>query len=398
MLKSPRDALRPENKPTPGGKPPRSERARSPAVALGNGVFTFLLLAAALFFAGIYFGGKEFEAKGPLAQESIVLVPKGSGTVEIADALASQGVIDSATLFAIAVRVIGKSDELKAGEYAFPAGVSMSGVVDILVDGKAIQHSITIPEGLTTQMIVERLRQDPVLVGDITSSPAEGALLPDTYLFERGTSREQMLQRMQNAHKKLVAEIWARRSPDIILKSPNELVTLASIVEKETGVADERPRVASVFHNRLNKRMKLQSDPTIIYGIVGGKGKLDRPLSRADISGATAYNTYVIPGLPPGPIANPGRASLEATANPMRTDDLFFVADGTGGHAFATTLEDHNANVRRWREIEKSRNTEPGEAGGTGLLEEDSAAAEAAAEPAAEPAKPAKKKKQPAEN
>ncbi|MFY8155165.1 MAG: endolytic transglycosylase MltG [Hyphomicrobiales bacterium] len=367
-------------------------------MALGNGVFTFLLLAAAGFFAAIYFGGKEFEAKGPLAQESIVLVPKGSGTVEIADALASQGVIDSATLFAIAVRVIGKSDELKAGEYAFPAGVSMSGVVDILVDGKAIQHSITIPEGLTTQMIVERLRQDPVLVGDITSSPAEGALLPDTYLFERGTSREQMLQRMQNAHKKLVAEIWARRSPDIILKSPNELVTLASIVEKETGVADERPRVASVFHNRLNKRMKLQSDPTIIYGIVGGKGKLDRPLSRADIKGATAYNTYVIPGLPPGPIANPGRASLEATANPMRTDELFFVADGTGGHAFATTLEDHNANVRRWREIEKSRNTEPGEAGGTGLLEEDAAAAEAAAEPAAEPAKPAKKKKQPAVN
>jgi UPF0755 protein len=227
--------------------------------------------------------------------------------------------------------------------------------------------------------------------------PAEGGLLPDTYLFERGTSREQMLQRMQNAQKKLVAEIWARRAQDLILKSPNELVTLASIVEKETGVADERPRVASVFHNRLNKRMKLQSDPTIIYGIVGGKGKLDRPLSRADIKGATAFNTYVIPGLPPGPIANPGRASLEATANPLRTDDLFFVADGTGGHAFAATLEDHNANVKRWREIEKTRNADAGSAGGTGLLEEDPAEA-APAEPAAEPAKPSKKKKQPAVN
>ncbi len=397
MLKSPRDALRPETKPKPGGKPPRSERARSPAVALGNGVFTFLLLAAAVFFAGLYFGGKQFEAKGPLAQESIVLVPKGSGTVEIADALANQGVIDSPTLFAIAVRVIGKSDELKAGEYSFPAGVSMAGVVDILVGGKVIQHSITIPEGLTSQMIVERLRQDPVLTGDVTTVPAEGGLLPDTYLFERGTSREQMLQRMQNAQKKLVAEIWARRAPDLILKSPNELVTLASIVEKETGVADERPRVASVFHNRLNKRMKLQSDPTIIYGIVGGKGKLDRPLSRADIKGATAFNTYVIPGLPPGPIANPGRASLEATANPLRTDDLFFVADGTGGHAFAATLEDHNANVKRWREIEKTRNADSGSAGGTGLLEEDPAEA-APAEPAAEPAKPSKKKKQPAVN
>ena len=231
----------------------------------------------------------------------------------------------------------------------------MQEVIDTIVLGRAILHAITIPEGLTSQQIVERLRQDDVLAGDIQEIPREGALLPETYKFQRGGSRDSLLQKMARDQKLLLDEIWRRRSPDLPLASPYDLVTLASIVEKETGKADERPRVAGVFINRLRRHMRLQSDPTIVYGLVGGQGPLGRPLTRADIELSSPYNTYVIDGLPPGPIANPGRAALEAVANPSRTQDLYFVADGTGGHVFADSLDAHNRNVLRWRQIEQAK-------------------------------------------
>lgn len=193
------------------------------------------------------------------------------------------------------------------------------------------------------------MQEQPELAGDVSAAPAEGSILPDTYVFRRGLTRQKLIEDMQDAETHLIDELWAKRPPTTTLKSKEELLTLASIVEKETGIAEERPQVASVFLNRLKLGMKLQSDPTIIYGIVGGKGKLDRPLTRADIDAVTPYNTYQIPALPPGPIANPGRAALEAVLNPASTSYLYFVADGTGGHAFAATLDEHNVNVQKWR-------------------------------------------------
>jgi UPF0755 protein len=222
-----------------------------------------------------------------------------------------------------------------------------------MVEGKVIQHSLTIPEGLTSQMIIDKLNQDDLLTGDAPPMPPEGSLLPDTYKYERGTTRSTMIRKMQEEQRQLVDQIWKQRAPNLPLKSPAEMVTLASIVEKETGQAEERPHVASVFINRLQKNMRLQSDPTVIYGMVGGKGKLDRSLTSADLGQPTRFNTYTIPGLPPSPIANPGRAAMEAVASPLATKDLYFVADGSGGHAFAPTLDEHNKNVARWRQLQQ---------------------------------------------
>jgi peptidoglycan lytic transglycosylase G len=243
--------------------------------------------------------------------------------------------------------------DLKPGEYNFQKNASLREVIATIVEGKVVQHSVTIPEGLTSEQILARLGENDIFAGGVREIPREGTLLPETYKFPRGTSREQVVQRMQQAQKRLVAEIWEHRSPDIPIKSPEQLVTLASIVEKETGKSDERSRVAAVFTNRLRQKIKLQSDPTIIYGLVGGKGTLGRPIKRSEITQPSPYNTYVIEGLPPGPISNPGRASLEAAANPARTRDLYFVADGTGGHAFTETYDQHQKNVARLRAMEK---------------------------------------------
>src|SRR5436190_1873580 len=234
---------------------------------------------------------------------------------------------------------------LKPGEYSFQRNASLRDVIGTIVEGKVVQHSVTIPEGLTSEQIVARLTDNDIFAGPIREVPREGTLLPETYKFPRGTTREQVIARMQQAQKRVLAEIWERRNADIPVKSPEQLVTLASIVEKETGKPDERSRVAAVFVNRLRQKMKLQSDPTIIYGLVGGKGTLGRPIMRSEIEQPTPYNTYVITGLPPGPVANPGRAALEAAANPSRTREIYFVADGTGGHVFSENLEAHNRNV-----------------------------------------------------
>lgn len=333
--------------------PKASRRARHPIIIVGNAIFTLLLLLAVVVGGAVVYGSQQFGATGPLASDRTVNIPPRTGLRDMADLLEREGVISNSTYFILGAVVLGATDKLKAGEYVFEKGASMDDVLQTVISGKSIQHSVTMAEGLTTQQIVQRLNDAEVLSGPIQRIPPEGSLLPETYRVTRGTPREQILQRMAAANKKLVEEIWARRTPDLPIKDINEFITLASIVEKETAVASERQRVAGVFVNRLNKKMRLQSDPTIIYGIVGGKGTLGRSLTRADVDAPTPYNTYTIAALPPGPIANPGRASLEAVANPLRTNELYFVADGTGGHAFAETYEQHLKNVARWRDFQK---------------------------------------------
>jgi peptidoglycan lytic transglycosylase G len=347
--RSPRAALEPDRMPEP--KRP-SARARHPIVVAGSAFFTFVLLAA--FAAGVAFtvGKQRFEAPGPLAEDKIVNIPQRVGVRDIADLLQREGVIDQPWVFIGSVWVRKAHGDLKYGEYLFPKQASLHDVINVISEGKVIQHQLTVAEGLTSEQIVARLMENDVLTGNIKEIPKEGSLLPETYNFTRGTSREQIIQRMQHEQRRMVQEIWERRSPDLPIENPDQLVVLASIIEKETSKPEERTRVAAVFVNRLKQRMRLQSDPTIIYGIVGGKGSLGRPITRADIDLKTRYNTYVIDGLPPGPIANPGRASLEAAANPARTKELYFVADGTGGHTFSESLDQHQKGVARLRQIE----------------------------------------------
>ncbi|MEO0923004.1 MAG: endolytic transglycosylase MltG [Pseudomonadota bacterium] len=318
-----------------------------------NFFFSFAVLGMIAAGGLFYWGGQQYIAEGPLERSRKVLVPKGAGLAEIAQNLSRANVISSPLMFRASVMLQKKQGAMKHGEYLFDEGVTMREVVDKLVEGKAVVYNVTLPEGLTSQQIVEVLRKNDVLVGDIETVPDEGLLLPNTYSFGRGTTRQQVIDRMAAAQENALKRIWQSRVAELPIKSPEELVTLASIVEKETGQADERSRVASVFINRLNRGMKLQSDPTIIYGLFGGAGKpKDRPIYKSDIRKPTPYNTYVIDALPPGPITNPGLAAMEAVANPSQTSDLYFVADGSGGHAFAQTLDDHNKNVRRWRKIE----------------------------------------------
>ncbi len=349
--KSPTAAIQPVLAPPPA--PAVSGRPERPVVNFLSGMFSFLLVLGLGAAAVVYFTDKEIRAPGPLANDKVVVVKGGAG--DVTEQLQREGVIDKPMLFLFGLYTTGASSQMKAGEYLFRREASLAEIMETLVEGKSVLHSFAVPEGLTTEQIVERLRENDILSGEIRETPREGTLLPETYKFSRGMSRSQVLDRMAQDHARVVREVWARRSPELPLKSPQELVILASIVEKETGRADERTRVAGVFVNRLNRNMRLQSDPTIIYGLVGGKGSLGRSITRADIESQTAYNTYVIPGLPPGPIGNPGRAALEAVANPSRTKDLYFVADGTGGHVFAETLDQHNRNVQRWRQIEGER-------------------------------------------
>jgi len=359
--KSPRQALQPEAAPPP---PPRSQKAKHPLVVALNFVLMIVVLAVLAIGGAFYLGNGYFTRPGPLAEPTSIVVARGADLGTIASQLQRQNVIDGELVFTTAARLRRDEDRLKAGEYLFQPGVSMEGVLDDLITGRSVLHAITLPEGLTSEKIVERLRADPTLTGDIAAVPPEGSLMPDTYKFTRGATRQQMLDEMRQAQARIVAETWARRDPDLPVETPEEFVTLASIVEKETGRADERPRVAAVFINRLRDGMRLQSDPTVIYGIFGGAGKPpERAIFRSDLEKVTPYNTYQIAGLPPAPIANPGRAALEAVANPSRTSELYFVADGTGGHAFATTLDDHNRNVARWREIEAARESEAEAAG-----------------------------------
>src|ERR1700716_1093585 len=349
--RSPRAALEPEQVPPP---PKRSERARNPFVVVGNAIITIILVLIIGGGGAYIYGRQKIEAAGPLQADKIVNIPARAGMTDIADILQREGVIDNnrwafiGSVFALKAR-----SELKPGEYSFQKNASLPDVIGTIVEGKVVQHAVTIPEGLTSEQIVTRLSDNDIFAGSVREIPREGTLLPETYKFPRGTTRDQVIQRMQQAQKRVLAEIWERRKPEIPVKTTEQLVTLTSIIEKETGKADERSRVAAVFVNRLGQRIKLQSDPTIIYGLVGGKGTLGRPIKRSEIQQPSPYNTYVVDGLPPGPIANPGRASLEAAANPARTRDLFFVADGTGGHAFTETYDQHQKNVAKLRAMGK---------------------------------------------
>jgi len=359
--RSPRAALEPEQVPPPK----RSERARNPLVVVGNAIITLVLFLLIGAGAAYYYGSQVLESPGPLQEDKVVNIPARAGKRDIADVLQREGVIDvNPWIFIGGVFAMKASSGLKPGEYSFQKNASLHDVIATIVEGKVVQHSVTIAEGLTSEQIVAKLSDNDIFSGSVREIPREGTLMPETYKFPRGTTREQVIQRMQAAQKHVLAEIWERRSPDLPLKSPEQLVTLASIVEKETGRPDERSRVAAVFVNRLKQKIKLQSDPTIIYGLVGGKGTLGRPIKRSEITQPSPYNTYLIEGLPPGPISNPGRASLEAAANPARTRDLYFVADGTGGHAFTETYDQHQKNVARLRAMEsKAQNDtiEPGD-------------------------------------
>jgi UPF0755 protein len=348
-------------------------------------LWTFLLGvfgAVALLAAGFY-AHSEYTAPGPLSQSQVFVVEQGQSAAAIGTALERSGVISNGRIFAAMAQLTGQRTRLKAGEYEFPAAASMQQVMDLIAGGKAITYKISIPEGFTSEMAVARVNANEILTGPPATLPPEGSILPDTYVFRRGMTRQKLVEDMQSAQTKLMEELWANRVPVPAITTKEQAVTLASIVEKETAVPEERPVIASVFLNRLNKGMRLQSDPTIIYGIAGGKGRLDRPLTRTDIETTTPYNTYRINGLPPGPIANPGRAALEAVLNPTPTEHLYFVADGTGGHAFAVTLEEHNRNVRKWREI-------AGNAAAAAAAEADGGTPEAeAASPGTEAAAPA---------
>ncbi|HEX9591185.1 MAG TPA: endolytic transglycosylase MltG [Bradyrhizobium sp.] len=392
--RSPRAALEPERVPPP---PKRSARARNPFVVFGNAVITIVLVLM-IGAGGVYvYGRQKLEAPGPLQEDKVVNIPARAGMTDIADILQREGVIDNnrwafiGSVFALKAR-----SELKPGEYSFQKSASLRDVIGTIVEGKVVQHAVTIPEGLTSEQIVARLSENDVFAGAVREMPREGTLLPETYKFPRGTSRDQVIARMQQTQKRVLAEIWERRNPDIPVKTPEQLVTLASIVEKETGKADERSRVAAVFVNRLRQKIKLQSDPTIIYGLVGGRGTLGRPIKRSEIQQPSPYNTYVVEGLPPGPIANPGRASLEAAANPARTRDLFFVADGTGGHAFTETYDQHQKNVAKLRTMEKQIQNDTVEPADDGQPPPAGTPVDAAA-PTATTAKPAAPKK-PARN
>ena len=359
--KSASEALRP----TPGTPPPRrSRRARSQFVIFMNFVMSAIVLVTIGAGAAVWYGKYVFEGPGTSTQNDTVLIKPNTGVNEIALLLERNRLISDANIFRLGVRAYGNDSALKAGEYEVKAGASMHDIMELLKSGKSLLYSLTLPEGLTVEQAFSRIATNEALTGEMPAEmPPEGGLIADTQRVTRGTTRKEVIAKMIEDQKELVEAIWARRAPGLPLKDINEFVTLASIVEKETGIADERSRVAAVFINRLNKGMRLQSDPTIVYGIYGGKGKpADKPITRSDIDKPTPYNTYAINGLPPGPIANPGRAALEAVANPSKTDDLYFVADGTGGHVFAATLDEHNENVARWRAIEKKQAEEAAKA------------------------------------
>ncbi|RLQ87635.1 endolytic transglycosylase MltG [Notoacmeibacter ruber] len=335
----------------------RSRTARNQFVIFFNFLFTIAVLAVIGIGGLIWYSLEVFDRPSDRSRPTLFAVEPGTGLSTIANNLAERGLISDAQVFKIATRAYGLDGSLKAGEYEIPPQASMRDILQMMQRGDVLEYRVTVPEGWTTHQALARIESNDALSGDMPEeTPAEGSLIADTIVFQRGLARQTLVEDMQQRQSELVQRIWAERDEELPIETVEEFVTLASIVEKETGVPEERPEVAAVFINRLRQGMRLQSDPTIIYGLFGGEGKpADRPIYRSDITKETPYNTYVINGLPPGPIATPGRDALEAVAHPAETDALYFVADGTGGHAFAATLEEHNANVRAWRELEADR-------------------------------------------
>lgn len=389
-----RDGLRPRSPAEalePGRAPPRPRDARQRRESrvvggfarIVSGVLTVLLVGMVGLGALTFFVYHVYSRPGPLNVVQTVVVPKGAGSNEIADDLEREGVISSRWSFMVSYLVQSRMRPgevvLKHGEYLFKPRVSVREVLEILSEGKSVQYRVTIPEGLTSHQIVERLMGEEHLVGEVTQIPAEGSLMPDTYSIEKGMERQELLRRMQAKQADFLAQVWERRSPDLPFSTPEEAVVMASIIEKETGRADERERIAGVFANRLRKNMRIQSDPTILYGVHGGAVKWGKPILRSEKDAKNAHNTYQINGLPPTPICNPGRPALEAALNPSRHEDEFFVADGTGGHIFSKTYAEHQTAVAKWREIERdirARQAGTAEAETDGAGEDDDGAAD----------------------
>lgn len=314
------------------------------------GPLALVLLAALVLGAGYFYVIDRYESAGPLTEPRTVVLARGGGARAIAAELVKAGVIEDERVFLIGLWLGGDQASLKAGEYEFPAGISAEGVAAKLSRGETVVRKMTFAEGLTSAEIVAQLEASISFTGEITEPVDEGTLLPETYHYGFGDPRDSILARMREGMAKLLAELWPKRAPGLPFETPEEAVVLASIVERETPLAAERPLIARVFLNRLKLGMPLQSDPTVIYAVSNGRGTLDRPLTRDDLKVESPFNTYRVKGLPPAPIANPGRASIEATLRPGETDALYFVADGEGGHVFAKTLDEHNRNVKRWRQ------------------------------------------------
>lgn len=334
---------------------------------MGRLLFWLAVLGGAAAIFLYFFFTSAIARPGPNAEPKPFMVERGASGAQIAVALQREGLIADPLLFRIANRLHGGGQAIQAGEYEIPARASVRQIVEMMTSGDALQHAITFHEGITIAAAMKIIEENEVLTGELPATPPEGSILPETYHVQRGMTRAALLQQMRDARDAAVAEIWAGRQADLPISTPEELVTLASIVERETGVPAERPMVAAVFVNRLRVPMRLESDPTIIYGVcrqfpdrcvdgrlVNARGER-RTIRQSEIALNTGYNTYRIDRLPPTPISNPGRAALEATANPAQSNALFFVADGTGGHVFASTIAEHNANVARWRQIEAQR-------------------------------------------
>ena len=332
--------------------------------ALKAGVLSALATAALLLIAALAWGFASYTSDGPAARQgddTVVVLRSGAGVRENAGTLAGAGVVRSATAFRVAAQLTGADRGLRAGEYRIESRASLAEVLETLRSGDVARHFVTIPEGWSVAQAIDILNAEEVLTGTIDEIPAEGSLLPDTYEVTRGETRQSVIARMQAAQVALMEELWPTRAQGLPFSTPEQAVILASVVEKETGLAEERPRVAAVFVNRMRLGMRLESDPTVVYGVSGGR-PLGRGLRRSELARQTPYNTYQIPGLPPTPIANPGRQAIEAVLNPPASRDLFFVADGTGGHIFAPSYQEHLQNVARWRQIERARAAVPGEA------------------------------------
>jgi UPF0755 protein len=309
---------------------------------------------AAIALGGRYWLQNRLDAPGPAAAPVTAIIPKGAHLDQIATVLADARIIDSRWLLVAEARATG-NPTLHSGEFAFPAAASMAAVLDILHRGQVVQHRLTIPEGLTSLQVVALVKQAEALRGGLLQTPAEGTLLPQTYFYVYDDPRDAMITRMTQAMSQTLDSLWSGRAANLIVADKQQALTLASIVERETSLPAERPHIAAVYENRLRLRMKLESDPTVIYAASKGEGTLDHSITRAELAIASPYNTYQVDGLPPGPICNPGRASIEAVLHPMASDDLYFVADGSGGHAFAKTLALHLRNVEHWRQIERSQ-------------------------------------------
>lgn len=314
------------------------------------------LFVAALVIAvaAALVGHARLVAPGPLERDTAIVIPEG-GITDITRLLAGAGVISDTTVFRLGARVTGRDRAMRAGEYSFPAAVSMDGAIELLTSGKTVERRLTVAEGLTTAEVLRLVAATDGLAGEVPPSPGEGALLPETYFFSHGDARAAIVGRMRRAMRETLDELWPGRAPGGAVATPDGALILASIIEKETAIDTERATISAVFHNRLRRRMRLQSDPTVAYAVTAGARALERKLTRRDLTVASPYNTYRVRGLPPGPIANPGRASITAALAPATSEALYFVADGSGGHVFARTLIEHNRNVARWRRLQRRR-------------------------------------------